>query len=145
MFERNLNLPLQPLIIIAKVLDICLLNLISMFHHISSNTVLCTDTNPCDLVFISFAEQQEFQYVSPNHNVFMVTRNGQSGNTGRLNRNLYAMLKFTERPRTPSMTSKKALVSLKEQAVCRWFRANLNETNADMVQFTKRWNQKWIV
>ena len=25
------------------------------------------------------------------------------------------------------------------------FRANLDETNADMVQFTKRWNWKWIV
>ena len=25
------------------------------------------------------------------------------------------------------------------------YRANLDETNADMVQFTKRWNKKWIV
>ena len=25
------------------------------------------------------------------------------------------------------------------------FRANLEETNADMVQFTKRWNWIWIV
>ena len=24
------------------------------------------------------------------------------------------------------------------------FRANLDETNADMVQFTERWNWKWI-
>ena len=24
------------------------------------------------------------------------------------------------------------------------FRTNLDETNADMVQFTKRWNWKWI-
>ena len=24
------------------------------------------------------------------------------------------------------------------------FRANLDETNADMVQFAKRWNWKWI-
>ena len=31
----------------------------------------------------------------------IVTRNGQSGNTGRLNRNLYGMLTFTERPKTP--------------------------------------------
>ena len=37
----------------------------------------------------------------------IVTRNGQSGNTGRLNRNLYVMLKFTERPKTPGITSKK--------------------------------------
>ena len=25
------------------------------------------------------------------------------------------------------------------------FRANLDETNADMIQFTKRWDWKWIV
>ena len=37
----------------------------------------------------------------------IVIRNRQSGNTGRLNRNLYVMLKFTERPKTPGMTSKK--------------------------------------
>ena len=24
------------------------------------------------------------------------------------------------------------------------FRVNLDETNADMVQFTKRWKQKWV-
>ena len=39
--------------------------------------------------------------------MFIVTKTGQSGNTGRLNRNLYVMLKFTERPKTPAMTSKK--------------------------------------
>ena len=30
-----------------------------------------------------------------------------SGNAGPLNRSLYVMLKFTERPKTPAMTSKK--------------------------------------
>ena len=40
----------------------------------------------------------------------IVTRNGQSGNTGRLNRNLYDLLKFTERPKTPGITSKKTLL-----------------------------------
>ena len=43
----------------------------------------------------------------------IVIRNRQSANTGRLNRNLYIMLKFTERPKTPEMTSKKTLLSLK--------------------------------
>ena len=43
----------------------------------------------------------------------IVTRNGLSGNTGRFNRNLYVMLKFTERPKTPRMTSKKTLLSVK--------------------------------
>ena len=61
---------------------------------------------------------------------------------GRLNRNLYVMLKVTERPKTPGMTSKKTLPSLK--GISR-FCANLDETKADMVQFTKRWNYKWIV
>ena len=37
----------------------------------------------------------------------IVTRNGQPGNTDRLNRNLYVMLKFTEQPKTLGMTSKK--------------------------------------
>ena len=37
-----------------------------------------------------------------------------SGDTGRFNRNLYVMLKFTERPKTPGMTSKKTLFFLKE-------------------------------
>ena len=36
-----------------------------------------------------------------------------SGNTGRLNRNLYVMLKFTERHKTPEITSKKTWLSLK--------------------------------
>ena len=43
----------------------------------------------------------------------IVIRNRHSANTGRLNRNLYIMLKFTERPKTPEMTSKKSLLSLK--------------------------------
>ena len=53
------------------------------------------------------------------------------------NRNRYVMLKFTERAKTPGMTSKKTLLSLK--GISR-FCANLDETKADMVQFTKRWN-----
>ena len=32
---------------------------------------------------------------------------------GRLNRNFYVMLKFTERPKTPGITSKKTWLSLK--------------------------------
>ena len=56
---------------------------------------------------------------------------------GRLNRNLYVMLKFNERPKTPGMTSKKNIAFQKRRSR---FRANLDETNADMVQFTKRWN-----
>ena len=47
------------------------------------------------------------------------------------------MLKFTEPPKTPGMTSKKTFFSLKG---INEFCANLDETKADMVQFTKRWN-----
>ena len=58
------------------------------------------------------------------------------------------MLKFTERPKTPGITSKKTWHSLKgmegNKLFAGDFRANLDETNADMVHFTKRWNWKWI-
>ena len=47
------------------------------------------------------------------------------------------MLKFTERPKTPGMTSKKNIAF--PEGISR-FCANLDETKADMVQFTKRWN-----
>ena len=61
---------------------------------------------------------------------------------GRLNRNLYVMLKFTERPKTPGIT-----LAFPEgnKLFAGDFRANLDETNVDMVQFTNRWNWKWIV
>ena len=59
------------------------------------------------------------------------------------------ILKFTERPKTPGITSKKTWLSLKRMKGNKLFsgdfRANLDEKNADMVQFTKRWNWKWIV
>ena len=45
--------------------------------------------------------------------ITIVTKNGQSGNTGRLNKNLYVMLKITERPKTPGITSKKTWLSQK--------------------------------
>ena len=50
------------------------------------------------------------------------------------------MLKFTEQPKTPGMSSKKS-ISLKgimNKLFAGNFRANLDEANADMVQFTKR-------
>ena len=45
---------------------------------------------------------------------YIVTRNRKSGNTDCRNRNLCVMLKFTERPKSPGMTSKKTLLSLRE-------------------------------
>ena len=49
-----------------------------------------------------------------------------SGNTGRLNRNLYVVLKFTERSKTLGITSKTGD-----------FCANLDEKNADMFNFQR--------
>ena len=56
------------------------------------------------------------------------------------------MLKFTEQPKTLWITSKKIIAySEGNKLLAGDLRANLDETNADMVQFTKRWNWKWIV
>ena len=56
------------------------------------------------------------------------------------------MLKFTERLKTPWITSKKNM-ALPEgnKLFVGGFRANLDDTNANMVQFIRRWNWKWIV
>ena len=60
---------------------------------------------------------------------------------------IFFILKFTERPKILGMTSKKNKIAFPEgnKLFASDFRANLDETNADMVQFTKRWNWKWIV
>ena len=57
------------------------------------------------------------------------------------------MFKFTEQPKTLGMTSKQKKNAFAEgnKLFEGDFRANLDETNVDMVQFTKRWNWKWIV
>ena len=49
------------------------------------------------------------------------------------------MLKFTERPKTPGITSKKSMAFPEGNKLFAGdLRANLDETNPDMVQFTKR-------
>ena len=55
------------------------------------------------------------------------------------------MLKFTERLKTPGIIWKKMAFPKDNKLFVGDFRANLDETNADMVQFTKKWNWKWIV
>ena len=52
---------------------------------------------------------------------------------------------FTKRPKTPGITSKNMAFPKGNKLFAGDFRANLDETNADMVQFKKRWNWKWIV
>ena len=56
------------------------------------------------------------------------------------------MLKFTERLKTPEITSKKNNIAFLEgnKLLAGDFRANMDETNADIVHFTKRWSWKWI-
>ena len=69
----------------------------------------------CKRFFIILTTYKEYKRtISISKRVFsfddyytIVTRNGLSGNMGRLNRNLYVMLKFTKRPKTLRMTSKK--------------------------------------
>ena len=62
---------------------------------------------------LSQGQDKKFSGILDNN---IVTRNGQSGNTGLLKINFYVMLKFTERPKTGGMTSKKKFLSLKEMS-----------------------------
>ena len=50
------------------------------------------------------------------------------------------MLKFAKQLKTLRIISKKIMEVFAADP-----RANLDEKNAHMVQFTKRWNLKWIV
>ena len=59
---------------------------------------------------------------------------------------IFFILKFTEQPKIPGMTLKKKIAFPEGNKLFAGdFRANLDETNADMVQFTKRWNWELIV
>ena len=64
---------------------------------------------------------------------------------GRLNRNLYVMLKYRAAQNTGDHFKKNMAFPEGNKLFAGNFCANLDETNADMVQFTKRWNWKWIV
>ena len=56
------------------------------------------------------------------------------------------MLKFTDRPKTPRITFKKNIAfSEGNQLFAGDFRDNLDETNVNMVRFTKRLNGNWII
>ena len=54
------------------------------------------------------------------------------------------MFTFTERPKTQGITLKKTAFPEGNKLFVGDLHANLDETNADMVQFTKRWNWKRI-
>ena len=55
------------------------------------------------------------------------------------------MLKFTQWPKTPGSLQENIAFPKGNQLFAGDFCANLDETDADMVQFTKRWNWEWIV
>ena len=55
------------------------------------------------------------------------------------------MLKLTQWPEIPGFSLKNLAFSEGNKLFAGDFLSNLDETNADMVQFTKRWNWKWIV
>ena len=55
------------------------------------------------------------------------------------------MLKFTEDPKHRGSLQKNIAYPKGNKLFAGDFYANLDETNADMVQFTKRWNWEWIV
>ena len=55
------------------------------------------------------------------------------------------MLKFTKRPKTQAKIFLKIAFLEGNKLFAGDFCANLDERNANMVQFTKRWNWKWIV
>ena len=66
-------------------------------------------------------------------------------NLNSLNRNIYVTLKFTSRPKTPRITLKNMAFSEGNQLLAVDFHAALNEINADVIQFTNKWNWKWMV
>ena len=63
---------------------------------------------PNYLAIASVSYKNSFPYAGVA--LTIAIRNRQSGNTGRLDRNLYVMLKFTKWPKTPGMTSKITLL-----------------------------------
>ena len=60
---------------------------------------------------------------------------------GRPNINLYVMLRFTKRPKTPGIILKNMTFSERNQLFAGNFHALLDEVNAGKLEFTKKW--KW--
>ena len=69
----------------------------------------------------------------------------QSGNMGHLNRNIYVMLNLSSGPKHRGSLQKNMVFPERNNLLAGDFCANLNETKADMVLFTQRWNWKLIL
>ena len=80
----------------------------------------------------------EYSAVTPTYLNFneLFNWNKQNSKNKLINSSIVKRIVWKRGP-SPGMTSKKTLLSLKG---IRRFCANLDETKADMVQFTKRWN-----
>ena len=81
----------------------------SIFSTISSPLISSPNLNEDLLKTTPWDHQWKMSF---NADITIVARNEQSGNTGHLNRNLYVILKFTERPKTLQITSKITWLSL---------------------------------
>ena len=80
----------------------------------------------------------------------IVTRNGLPGNTGRLNRNLYTMLKFTEQPKHRGWLQKEknsfaggfVLIWMKQRLI--WFNLQRDGTWNGLSNIFQGWSLKFI-
>ena len=61
---------------------------------------------------------------------------------GYLNRGLYVIWKFTKWPKTSGITFKNKAFSEGNQPFAGDFHAVEDKTNAEMLEFTKKWNWK---
>ena len=78
-------------------------------------------------------------YKLVNH--LIVTRNGKmSGNTDHLHKNLFRILKFNERPKTPGIILRNMTSSEGDQLLAGGFHAILDNIEVDILQIVKKWN-----
>ena len=74
-------------------------------------------------------------------NHLIVTRNGKmSGNTDHLHKNLFRILKFNERPKTPGIILRNMTSSEGDQLLAGGFHAILDNIEVDILQIVKKWN-----
>ena len=70
----------------------------------------------------------------------------QSGNTGRLHRNPFGILKFTERPKTPVIKKPAILINMTSsegnKLLAGAFHAVVDKGEADILQTAIKWNWK---
>ena len=63
-----------------------------------------------------------------------------SGNTDHLHKNLFRILKFNERPKTPGIILRNMTSSEGDQLLAGGFHAILDNIEVDILQMVKKWN-----